>query len=310
MGVFDIFSKRQKRQRGGYSDVYAYDVMPRALRAQIVMIIDSAIGPADKWHYPSVSGNYIDIVKILRKEYGVFSLPPTKNGAYTAANDELFDFILNADTEECLDAVEISCLVIQECISDYQYIHGLRGDEVAAESISELNARFKEHAVGYQFENRRIIRIDSTFLHVEVTKEAITLLNSQNYEGAEAEFMKAHEHYRHGRHKESLNESLKTFESVMKSICSKRGWPLNGNETASGLLKVCFDNNLISSFWQTQFNGLKSILESSVPTARNRLSGHGQGIDNVSIPGYIAAYVLHMTASAVVFLVKADENMA
>ena len=310
MGVFDIFSKRQKRQRGEYSDVYVYDVLPSALRSQIVMIIDGAIGPSDQWHQSTVSENYEGIVKLLRKEYGVFNLPPTKDNSRILENKELFDFILNVDTEQCLDAVEVSFVIIEQCISNYQYIHGYRGQEVADEAVSELNARFKEHAVGYQFENSRIIRIDSTFVHVEITKKAITLLNSKNYAGAEAEFMKAHEHYRHGRYKEALNDSLKTFESVMKSICIKRGWPLNGNETSSKLLQICFDNNLIPSFWQTQFNGLKSILESSVPTARNRLSGHGQGMENVSVPDYIAAYVIHMAASAAVFLVKADEKLA
>ena len=45
------------------------------------------------------------------------------------------------------------------------------------------------------------------------------------YAGANDEFLRAHEHYRHKRHKECLNECLKAFESMMKAICKKRRWP-------------------------------------------------------------------------------------
>lgn len=56
-------------------------------------------------------------------------------------------------------------------------------------------------------------------------------------------------------------------------------------------------------------SGLRSLLESGVPTVRNRLSGHGQGEKPTEVPNYVAAYVLHMTASAIVFLGKAEEGM-
>jgi hypothetical protein len=52
------------------------------------------------------------------------------------------------------------------------------------------------------------------------------------------------------------------------------------------------------------------MLESSVPTARNKTSGHGQGAAIQIVPDHLAAYVLHMTASTIVFLVKADEALS
>ena len=38
MGIFDLFSKRQKRLRGEAPDVYTYDEIPEPLRVQIVHI--------------------------------------------------------------------------------------------------------------------------------------------------------------------------------------------------------------------------------------------------------------------------------
>jgi hypothetical protein len=51
------------------------------------------------------------------------------------------------------------------------------------------------------------------------------------------------------------------------------------------------------------------LLESGVPTARNRLGGHGQGAKPTSVPDHIVAYLLHMTASTIVFLIEADRAL-
>ena len=59
---------------------------------------------------------------------------------------------------------------------------------------------------------------------------------------------------------------------------------------------------------QSHFTGLRSTLESGVPTVRNKLSGHGQGAEEINVPDYIAAYALHLTASNILLLAKADEE--
>ena len=41
---------------------------------------------------------------------------------------------------------------------------------------------------------------------------------------------------------------------------------------------------------------------------RNRKASHGQGAKIVDVPGYLASYVLHMTASNTVFLVEAHRH--
>lgn len=51
------------------------------------------------------------------------------------------------------------------------------------------------------------------------------------------------------------------------------------------------------------------MLESGVPTARNRLGGHGQGAEVVSVPNHFVAFALHQTAAAIVFLAKAEETL-
>ena len=152
--------------------------------------------------------------------------------------------------------------------------------------------------------------MDSEFIHSEVVKPAMSFLFDPIYKGANEEFLKAHEHYRKGRSKECLNECLKAFESCLKTICKKRGWPYDDKKaTAKDLIQIVFDNGLIPSFMQSHFSALKSTLESGLPTVRNRQSGHGQGSTQVIVPEYIAAYALHLTASNILLLANADEEM-
>ena len=95
----------------------------------------------------------------------------------------------------------------------------------------------------------------------------------------------------------------------MKVICDKRGWAYDKKATSNQLIEICWQNGLIPKFWKDYMPALRKLLASGVPTARNNLSGHGQGTQQVSVPNHLVAYVLHMTASAIVFLVEAEKTL-
>jgi hypothetical protein len=180
----------------------------------------------------------------------VFSLAITDTGFGGRTHiEELANFFLNEeDTEKVLDAVELSFRVIDRMTRNRDYLCRPNPSEVADKAIAELNARFKEHGVGFQFVAGEVIRADSELLHTEVVKPALALLQGADYAGAQAEFLKAHEHYRHGNNKEALSECLKSFESTMKAICKKRGWKHNAKATSKSLIEICFKNGLIPEF--------------------------------------------------------------
>lgn len=312
MGIFDLFSKRQKRLRGDVPDVYSYDSLPNSLRVQIIHIWDDALGNNQQyWDFRDVRDTYKFIVDTLCREYGLFQLPTAKDYGERHYLEELANYLLKEqDVEKQLDVVEMTFKAINKLTREYSYIGKQNASQVADSAIDELNKRFKEHGVGFHFTNNEIFRVDSELLHIEAVKPALRLLNQANYKGAQEEFLLAYEHYRHGRYKESLNDCLKAFESTMKSICDKQGWHYQANATSKSLIKVCFDNDLIPAFWQQQMTSLRSLLESSVPTGRNKLSGHGQGSELTEIPEHLVAYMLHMTASTLVFLATAEEKIA
>jgi AbiJ N-terminal domain 4 len=310
MSIFDIFSKRQKRLRGDVPDVYAYDSIPQPLKVQIIHIWRDTLGDENQYRqeYLGTRQAYQFIVDTLCREYGLFRLPHVKD-EYGGRHyiEELGNYLLNeSNPEKVLDAVELSFRYIDKLTRRFDYLSRQNASSVADEAIEELNLRFREHGIGYEYVDGEVVRIDSELIHAEVVKPALALLRGVEYEGAQAEFLKAHEHYRKGNDKEALAECLKSFESVMKVICARRGWAHDPNATSRALLQIVFDNELIPKFWEQHFSALRSSLESGVPTARNRLGGHGQGVAVIQVPTYLVAYVLHLTASAIVFLREAD----
>jgi hypothetical protein len=94
------------------------------------------------------------------------------------------------------------------------------------------------------------------------------------------------------------------FESTMKIICENKRWPYNQNDTASRLIKVCLDNGLVPTFSDTQLTSLRTLLESGVPTVRNKQGGHGQGVQRIQVADSVARFALHLTAAAILLLVE------
>lgn len=309
MAIFNLFHKRQRQLRGEQPDVYVYDKLPHELRVQIVHIWTDVLGGATVHNSSGeIYKLYEFMLKIMRKELGVFQLPHTSRHD-SVITEWINGFLAQEDPEIALSMVELSGRGIEKFASKhgYRYLHD--SEEIARSAIEELNGRFQEHGIGYQFTDGKIIRVDSELIHAEVIKPALSLLRSAEFAGAQAEFLKAHEKYRHGDTKGALSECLNALESVIQVVCDKRSWAYDAKATSKTLISVLFEKNLIPDYWQSHFSGLRTTLESGVPTARNKDSGHGQGSEIKTVPAHLAGYVLHQTAAAIVFLVEAERAL-
>lgn len=304
MAIFNLFSKRQKALRGEVPEVFVYDKLPNPLKVQIVHLIKDTIGePISSYSDNKPSETYEFIHNTLCREYGLFSLSDEHRNS-----DELavLNYLLSVDDiEKALDIVELTFRYISVVMGGKQYYDSTTRVKLKpADAIQELNLRFREHGVGYQFESDEIIRVDSTYIHSEITKPVLTLLWNEKFSGANEEYLKAHEHYRHGRNKECLSDCLKAFESTMKIICSEKGWEHNQTDTASKLINVCFANNLIPSFTQNQFSSLQNLLTTGIPTIRNKVGGHGQGQVPQKVDDELTRYGLNLTGTNIIFLIE------
>jgi hypothetical protein len=307
MSIFNIYSKRQKLLRQELPDIFTYTSIPSTLKVQIVHLLRDTIGRRHYSSGPDKPGKaYSFINDILCREYGVFALD---RGYSNDPELSVLNQLQNeTDIEKILDIVELCFKYIDKIIKpDDNYSDNTVLDLTPDEAISDLNDRFKEHAIGYQFESGEIIRVDSTYVHAEITRPTLELLRNDKFTGANEEYLKAHEHYRHGRNKECLTECLKAFESTMKIVCSEKGWAFNQTDTASKLIKICFDNNLVPSFTQNQFSSLQNLLLSGIPTIRNKVGGHGQGQVPQIVDDGMTRYGLNLTGTNIIFLIEQSE---
>jgi hypothetical protein len=317
MGIFDTFSKRQKRlEKTGQQDIYQYNTLPGPFRVQVVHIWRTAIGQyysPQGYSYtrdePSPSNQLWQFIHdALARELGL----PVLAGEWNSnPKERCILFLTQADTSGALDIIQLSFQAIDRGVrkmDEYQ----LQDSQITQDpdsAIEELNHRFWEHGIGYQYAGGSLVRLDSQFAHVEIVTPALSLLNASGFDGPADEFRRAFDHYKHGRNKEAVAEALKAFESTMKSICKARKWAYQSTATAQPLIKLLFDKGLIPPELESHFSGLRSAMESGLPTISNRTSRHGQGATPTTIPSHFAAYALHLLASNIVFLVEAHKAL-
>lgn len=315
MAVFDIFSRRQRQEREESPDVLQYDDIPHPLRVQILHALDDATQriyqrtiPAYRALGTEGEDCFANACLVLRRELGTGRLSQDRRrvrrlneSETTNLRVEFADFFQECNTEHVLDSLEVVMHQIEEADRN-----GLLDHECNARSVAdEINARFLQHGIGYQYEFGQIVVQTHSMLHTEAVVPALHLLSDPVFQGANEEYLKAHEHYRHGRYPECLVDCLKAFESTMKIICHSKGWPYSQNDTASKLIEACLSHRLVPTFTQQQLTSLRTLLESGVPTLRNKQAGHGQGTQRHDVPAHLARFALHVTAAVIVLLVEA-----
>ncbi|RRH68321.1 STM4504/CBY_0614 family protein [Falsigemmobacter faecalis] len=302
MAIVDIFSKRKMARERSNNDVYIYDEMPKTLRSQLKQMFTEGVNNYSRssaaYHSFRIEADQIsEIVSILRREYGVDHLCRVH---YNSNLIELLNFINECSADHFLDCAEMYGRLLS--------INTETNDEILKAHMAELNHRFKEASVGYEYINGELIRIDSLVLHSEVLKPTLTILSSNKiYKGAEDEIVQAFQKFKHNDNKGAVSDALKAFESTMKAILDKRQWTYSPNDTASKLIAACFDNNLIPAYMQTHFSGLRTILESGVPTIRNKTSGHGQGSSVKPLDDHFASYVLYTALANMKLLIDCEK---
>jgi hypothetical protein len=314
MAFFDLFSRKKRDDEPDSPEVFRYDDIPHQLRIQLLHALDDARKRIYQRTIPAFiaigtegSDIFADACLVLRRELGLGKLVEIRKRVRSMNDTETKDlcdeftvFFEECEPGQVLGAVRVVMGLIEEASRNRLLDHECNASTVA----SEVNRRFLEHSVGYQYQSGRIIVETNSVLHSEVITPALTLLSDPRFAGANEEFLKAHEHYRHGRLGECLVNCLKAFESAMKLICDLKGWTFRSTDTAKSLIEICLANNLIPTFTQQQLTSLRTLLESGVPTIRNKQAGHGQGGARHQVSPHLARFGLHLTAAVIVLLVE------
>ena len=213
---------------------------------------------------------------------------------------------------QILSAIEFAFQIVsraQPAISGYQdeYLSTM----TVSQAVADLNERFKQHSEPYYLDPESLLirSVDSEFVHVEVVTPALTLIRTSGFIGVEQEFNRALEHHRHNRQEEAITDALKAFESTMKQICDERGLTYDPHkDTASKLIGIVIGNGLLPRWIDQQFTHLRMLLESGIPTVRNKSAGHGAGSTPRQVPSFLAAYAIHTAAAAIILMIEAHRE--
>lgn len=299
---FETYSYRKRLgERNDEPEVYSYDVAPAQLRHQIAMVFRESIGPYNKPLHGvrSAYEYWKKLDKICSKE--IYSYLTYIRESQL---DERFSEFLNnvGNIDDFLDAVEIGCRILSILSSRPRDLRG--ADSEAGDAIEEINRRFEQHAVGYQFESSHIVRMDSKLTHAELIKPALQLLTSPLFSKGNDEFLKAHKHYRTGDFKDCITAANRSFESVLKAICDAEEWPYEKGDVAARLVSLVKQEGLFTHDFDKSFDAYVAMLKSGLPTIRNDAGAHGEGVAAAAVTAQIARFALNLTASNIIFLAE------
>lgn len=301
--MYKLYSERIKN-KDGEPEVYIYDEFPEAFRNQVFYIMEDVL---DKYTVDYHEELWNQLYYAFAREKGIKNLGMydiEKSGNFGKSNFE--EYIAKSDNIDFLDMLDFVFNKFDAGIRKVPpKFHTQKGiADIVDKTVEELNYRFKQHNLGYEFVNGEVIRIDNKVLHQEVVKPALRLLYEEGFDGAEEEFRKAFEYRRKGDNKNAILEAGKAFESTMKTICDKKSYTYNKEkDTAKRLIEILESNNFYPSYMSSHMANLRTTLETGLPVVRNKEAGHGQGSTVEVISDEFAEYALNLAATNIVLLV-------
>jgi hypothetical protein len=290
MAIYDLVWKRDQP----LPDVFQTETIPKKLRSQVFWLWNDTLKKFDQDDDGWAARQNIQLRRVWEavcREHGVQRL---SNNPFARPEDDIEDALLNGnDTQVALSIIELSmrllCVLSQNPFSP----------DVVKKTISELNHRFRENGVGYQFDinTLNLIPINAPLVHENVVRPALALLAHPDLATANQEYLEAWEDFKNSDYNGCILECGKAFESVMKIICTKKGWTFNQTDTAKPLMETIIRESGMPPFFKDPLM--------LIATMRNKFSAHGAGAAPTNVPIHIARYALNATASAILLLVEA-----
>ncbi len=299
-----LFSKRNAPAK----DVLSYD-FPESVRRRILHILKQRLDD-DQWSMSFGQGydygyTLDQVGKTLLTKYGRLKAPADARSHAEAA---VIHF-LACETDEALDFLEAIFQVqpihhVINCIGPFNEVFQEEGIGFELTPLREIDAgpgqimgRSAGRRIDYEYP--RVVRRDTEYLHSEIIRPCLEALSRPGFETAHSEMMKAHEAYQKKLYPDAITDACSAFESVMKTICTRKKWDFNPDkDTCGSLAKTLATNGLFYSFYTPLFEG--------VGTIRNKMSdSHGRGPSaQYKADNEYADHMIQFTSANITMLIK------
>ena len=301
--MYTLYSQRIKDAQGE-PETFVYDYFEQSFRNQFFAIINEMLGMINDDDIYSTRKEIILCEKFAR-ERGLKCISGGLN-YYDNSIAALECYIGDCSDEELLDLIDFTFGAFTsnpEIQKEYQYYISPKDIENA---VDELNLRFKQHNLGYEFINHQIIKKTNTMTHENIVKPVLKLFaGDRDFEPAEEEYLQAFEHFKSSDNKDAILNAIKAFESTMKIICKKLGYPFDeGKDAAGKLLDILRKNNFYPEYLDNHMEGICITLKSGALTLRNKEAAHGQGAEVRDVSDEYAEYALNLVAVDILFLYR------
>lgn len=312
--MFELFSRRRARKEGAYPPPPGKREFSPRVRDALFYLLRDTFGEYDE--APSYitgpfAGNALwerfhSTLLISSDEYHAFSRRANWN-----ALENIFHFFRAATAPALIDALDYGVFLVAHGASSLHRSHskydlGRYGvTHSPSETLARIDDMLRSEGTIYRIADDEIVVSTDDFTHNEAIVPALQALAEPGFENALQEFHAALKDLRHSDYADALSKANHAFESTMKVIASNMRWPFNENDTANRLVAVMLQHGLVPTMRESAFNGLRMLLESDVPTLRNRMpsAGHGAGTQNPNIPAPIASYAVVAAANNISLLI-------
>ena len=195
-----MFTQRNEPEK--QYDVYEYNKFPEEFINQSFYIIMDFID-LYKGNYPISSEKiWKEIYDIFVRQIGVISLEGYNS--YDSHAPRVERYYRTHNGNDLLNLIDL-IFVYFDCILRKNHPHSYYNiSEILDNSISELNYRFKQYGLGYEFTNGELIKKTNEIIHSEIIQPALKLLHDEKFKGAEDEFLLAFSNYKDGKNKDAI----------------------------------------------------------------------------------------------------------
>lgn len=238
--------------------------------------------PNDNW----VSNSSIleETERDLLTENGWECLPVTPYPAETQYHQALRLLILDGQGPFVFDAVEVASRHM-----DAAKIDTLR---------QKVNQIFELHDCPWRMSDGEFFKLDADFVGARLTTIAHDRLAANQFSGAANEYAKARQYLSTGDIREAIFFAGHSFESVMKVLTNLEH--ANGDR----LIKELGSQGFFDDLPESVRSGFMDQVLKALPFLRNKLGGHGQGKEVVSLPPAYGELAIQIAAAFQNFLIS------
>jgi hypothetical protein len=292
----------EKRRKEGKADFYMYDTIPVETRRKIFYSI------CKNFDHHMTYSPWEDFRTKIIHQYGLLELYEDENQTNKGA---IHHYMAICGVDRFLDCIQI-CLYLGlenlgKTTRGFSGLTSLSSGKAINAFIQDTNDIFQLDKIGYEVMNRDsnflIVRADSKYLHEEVVKNALTLLEEKGFESPLTEFEKALDHYTKKNYPEAITYANSAFESVMKVILGK------DTGDATQLIKDLMAHKMkghqfLPPYYESMGVQLKNLFQCLPITRNEKGADHGKGQKEVVVDKSYAEFAVHLSGTFIVFLIN------